>query len=137
MTVVVSYAPQKHLPQSSLAVCDSTLKDYIIECASFTISTVVLGRFLIHSTGKEIVKPRALRWLGSTVLLETGTPMGGRELFHFEPLQRICAIARRFDVVALKVQGVGVKFPGKWISVYDEQLRATQGVDGNRSTIVE
>ena len=39
-----------------------------------------------------------------------------------------------FDVVALKVQGVGVKFPGKWISVYDEQLRATQGVDGNRST---
>jgi hypothetical protein len=60
--------------------------------------------------------------------------MGGRELFHFDSLQRIWAISRRFDVVALKVQDVGVKFPGKWIRVYDEQLRATQGVDGNRST---
>ena len=107
---------------------------YIAGCASFPISTVVLGRFPIHSTAGEIVKDWALRCLVKTVLVETGTLMGGRELFHFEPLQRICAIARRFDVVALKVEDVGVKFPGKWIIVYDEQLWASQGVDGNWST---
>jgi hypothetical protein len=38
--------------------------------------------------------------------------MGGRKLFHFEPLQRISAMGRRLDIVALKVQEVGVKVPG-------------------------
>jgi hypothetical protein len=60
--------------------------------------------------------------------------MDGRELFHFETLLRICAIARRFQVVALKVQDVGVEVSGEWIIVNDEQLRPTQGDDEKRST---
>jgi hypothetical protein len=63
-----------------------------------------------------------------------GTVMDGRMLSHFRLLEDISAIACRFDIVALKVQEVSVKFPGKWISVDDEQLRATQGVDEKRST---
>jgi hypothetical protein len=71
---------------------------------------------------------------GSIVLLEPGTLLDGRKVSHFKRLQGISAIAFRFDIVALKVQEVSVKFPGKWISVDDEQLRATQGVDEKRST---